>query len=102
MTLELLNTIAINVGYLHVPDHATPFSETLETTDYAYRAGKSRHFGLSNFTAGEVNEIVTICAAKGFCKPSVYQGQYNAIVWSGEAQLLPTLRKHGIVFYAWR
>jgi aflatoxin B1 aldehyde reductase len=101
MSLELLNIPAINVEYLYVPDRATPFASTLEAMDHAYRAGKFRHTGLSNFTAGEVDEMVAICTAKGFCKPSVYQGQYNAIVRSGEAQLFPTLRKHGIAFYAW-
>jgi len=101
-SLDLLKIPAINIEYLHVPDRATPFAETLEAMDQAYRAGKFRLLGLSNFTADEVNEIMAICTEKRWCKPSVYQGQYNAIVRSGEAQLFPTLRKHNIAFYAWR
>jgi aflatoxin B1 aldehyde reductase len=101
-SLGLLKIPAINIEYLHVPDRATPFAETLKATDEAYRAGKFKQLGLSNFTADEVDDIIAICDDKGWCKPSVYQGQYNAIVRSGEAQLFPTLRKHKIAFYAWR
>ena len=68
----------------------------------AYTEGKFKFFGLSNYTADEVEEIVQICEAKGYLKPSVYQGQYNPIIRSGEKELFPLLRKHGIAFYAWR
>jgi aflatoxin B1 aldehyde reductase len=66
------------------------------------KAGKFKAFGLSNYTAAEVEEILRICDEGGFRKPTVYQGQYNAIVRGGEEELFPLLRKHGIAFYAWR
>jgi hypothetical protein len=92
-SLELLKISAINIEYLHVPDRATPFAETLEAMDRTYKAGKFKHFGLSNFTTAEVDDIVAICTHKGWCKPAMYQGQYAAIVRSGETQLFSTLRK---------
>ena len=101
-SLKLLKTSAVNVEYLHVPDRDTPFAETLEAMDQAHQSGKFEAFGLSNYTAAEVEEIVKICDEKRFVKPTVYQGQYNAIVRSGEQELFPVLRKHGIAFYAWR
>lgn len=97
-----LKVRALNIEYLHTPDRATPFKETVQALDQAYRDGKFKVFGLSNYTAGEVEEIVEICERGGYCKPSVYQGQYNPIVRSGEKELFPVLRKHGIAFYAWR
>ncbi|EMC92013.1 hypothetical protein BAUCODRAFT_39175 [Baudoinia panamericana UAMH 10762] len=100
-SLESLKMSAVNVEYLHAPDRSTPFAETVGALDQAHREGKFRFFGLSNYTAAEVEEIVKICEEKGFVKPSVYQGQYNAIVRSGEKELFPVLRKHGIAFYAW-
>lgn len=33
--------------------------------------------------------------------PTVYEGQYNALVRSITERLLPTLREHGIRLYAW-
>ena len=47
-------------------------------------------------------EFLEICDAKGYIKPSVYQGHYNALVRGHEETLLPLLRRHGIVYYAFR
>ncbi len=66
----------------------------------AYQEGKFKYFGLSNYTADEVERIVQICKDRGFVEPSVYQGQYNPIVRGGEKELFPVLRKHKIAFYA--
>lgn len=68
----------------------------------AYQAGRFKRFGLSNYTAQEVEEIVSICEKKGWVKPSVYQGQYNLIARVAEHELFPVLRKHNISFYAYR
>lgn len=65
-----------------------------------YEADK-RQWGLSNLHVDEVNEIVDICTRNGWEKPSVYQGGYNPIMRSMEKNLLPSLRKHGMTFYAY-
>jgi aflatoxin B1 aldehyde reductase len=101
-SLAALKVPQVDVEYLHAPDRTTPFEETCEAIDKAYREGKFRRFGLSNYTAQEVERIVQICEQRGFIKPSVYQGQYNAVVRGGEKELFPTLRKHQIAFFAWR
>lgn len=101
-SLKELKISQINVEYLHLPDRATPFEVPLKALNEAYKEGKFKHFGLSNYTAEEVETIVQICEEQGYVKPTVYQGQYNPIVRSGEKELFPVLRKHGIAFYAWR
>jgi aflatoxin B1 aldehyde reductase len=68
----------------------------------AHKAGKFERFGISNYTAEEVEKLVEICETNGWVKPSVYQGQYNAIARLNEDDLFPILRKHGISFYAYR
>ncbi|KAF4808440.1 Oxidoreductase sirO [Colletotrichum siamense] len=79
LSLETLRIPQINIEYLHVPDRDTPFEEPSE----------------------EVQRFVDICEEYGYVKPSVYQGQYNAVVRSGEKDLFPILRKNGIAFYAY-
>ena len=101
-SLEALKLSKVNVMYLHAPDRATPWEVTLRAMDQAYRAGKFEKLGVSNYTAEEVEEMVGICEREGLVKPSVYQGRYNAMIRSGETGLFPTLRKHGISFYAYR
>ncbi|OAP57828.1 hypothetical protein AYL99_08566 [Fonsecaea erecta] len=100
-SLSLLKVPKIDIEYLHVPDRTTPFEETLAAINEAFKEGKFERFGVSNYTAEEVDKIVQICESNGFVKPSVYQGQYNPIIRSGEKELFPILRKHGIAFYAW-
>ncbi|OOO14002.1 NADP-dependent oxidoreductase domain-containing protein [Aspergillus flavus] len=100
-SLEALKTDKVDIMYLHAPDRHTPFEETCRAMDAEYRKGKFARFGISNYTADEVEEIVSICEKHGFVKPSVYQGRYNPIIRSGETQLFPVLRRHGISFYAY-
>lgn len=44
-----------------------------------HKEGKFVNLGLSNFTAFEVAEVCMICKEKGYVRPTIYQGMYNAI-----------------------
>lgn len=101
-SLAALGVDKVDIMYLHAPDRTTPFEETCRAMDAEWRKGKFARFGISNYRADEVEEIVSICERAGLVKPSVYQGRYNAIIRSGEEKLFPVLRKHGIAFYAYR
>ncbi|KZT43447.1 Aldo/keto reductase [Sistotremastrum suecicum HHB10207 ss-3] len=103
---EALNGVSIRIFYLHAPDRSVPFKETLQAVDELYRQGYFKEFGLSNFWAWEVAEVVGKCEANGWIKPTVYQGCYNAIDRAVETdcqcpRLLPCLKKFGIRFFAY-
>ena len=66
-----------------------------------YQAGKFKRFGLSNYLADEIEEVVRICRQNNHVLPSVYQGNYSAVARRTEAEIMPTLRKHNISFYAY-
>ncbi|KAG8156464.1 hypothetical protein KVR01_013698 [Diaporthe batatas] len=99
--LKLPEGAKIDIMYLHVPDRETPFEEACGAINEAHQQGKFKRFGLSNYTSDEVEKIVAICKDKGYVVPTVYQGQYNPLVRSGEDTLFPVLRKHNIAFYAY-
>lgn len=101
-SLEALRMEKVHIMYLHAPDRETPFEETCEAMDKAYRARKFEKFGISNYSPKEVEQILKLCEEHGWVKPSVYQGQYNAIARLNEDELLPLLRKHGLSYYAYR
>lgn len=90
-----------HVLYLHAPDRATPFSETVAAMNELHKEGKFKEFGLSNYSAAEVQEIVDIARQQSAIAPTVYQGQYNALCRRAEKELFPTLRKNGIRFVGW-
>lgn len=68
----------------------------LEALDKLHKQGKFVQLGLSNFTAFEVAEIVMTCKYNGWVRPSIYQGMYNAITRSIEAELIPACRRYGL------
>ncbi|KAL2852544.1 NADP-dependent oxidoreductase domain-containing protein [Aspergillus pseudoustus] len=95
-SLRELGTDTVDTFYLHAPDRATPFVETLEEVDNVYREGKFKRLGLSNYTAFEVAEIVMTCQARGWVRPTVYQAMYNAITRTIETELIPACRRYGL------
>lgn len=99
ISLKALKTNTLEMWYLHAPDRTTPFEVTMKAVNDLYKEGKFKRFGISNFMAWEVAEIIGICKANGYVQPVVYQGVYNAIHRSVEPELLPCLRKFGIAFY---
>lgn len=78
-SLAELGTDCVDIFYLHSADRTTPFTETLEAANELYKEGKFKQLGVSNFSAYEVAEVVMLCQARGWVKPTIYQGVYNAI-----------------------
>ncbi|KAI1081519.1 aflatoxin B1 aldehyde reductase member 2 [Whalleya microplaca] len=95
-SLKELGTDCVDILYLHAADRATPFAETLEAIDKLHKAGKFVRFGISNFTAAEVAEVVLTCKYNGWVRPSIYQGMYNAITRGIEPELIPACRRYGL------
>ena len=101
-SLKALQTDKIEMFYLHGPDRATPFEETMREVDALHREGKFNRFGLSNFFAWEVAQICEIAEKNGWVKPSAYQGIYNAFHRGVEPELMPCLRHYGIALYSFQ
>ncbi|KAL4926139.1 aldo/keto reductase family protein [Aspergillus undulatus] len=100
-SFKKLQTDQVDVYYLHSPDRRIPWEEQLSAINELYEQGKIKRFGISNFLATEVDELVRIAKEKNWIAPSVYQGNYSAVARRAETELFPTLRKHNIEFYAY-
>ena len=83
------------------PDRTTPFIDTLREVNELHKEGLFTHFAISNFMAWDVAQICEICRANDWIQPTVYQGVYNALKRTIEAELLPCLRHYGMGFYAY-
>ena len=90
----------INVLYAHGPDPSTPFQETAESFDRAYRDGKFKKLGLSNFSGAQIRKYVGTCNSRGYVLPTVYQGEYNMLNRAAEGYLFDTVRCHELCFVA--
>ncbi|KAL8912992.1 MAG: hypothetical protein Q9171_002123 [Xanthocarpia ochracea] len=100
-SLQDLKTPSVETVFLHFPDRQTPFEDTAKAMNAALQQGKFKNFGLSNYSAAEVQMFLTICEERGYAKPSVYEGHYNAIARGCEKELFSLLRKHNMAFYGY-
>ena len=94
-------TQGLDIFYLHGPDANVNIEETLGAVQAAFEAGKFKRLALSNFTAWETCWIHMYMKQKGWVVPEIYQGMYNAITRSVEAELFLCLRRLGMVFFAY-
>jgi aflatoxin B1 aldehyde reductase len=99
--LQRLGSDNVDLLYLHSPDLETPVEQTLECCFELFQQGRFKHFGLSNFAAWQVAEVVETCRHNGWMQPVVYQGMYNALTRDVEKELFSCLRNYGISFYAY-
>ncbi|KIJ60356.1 hypothetical protein HYDPIDRAFT_117260 [Hydnomerulius pinastri MD-312] len=95
-SLEKLGRKKVRVLYLHAPDRSVPFEDTVREINSLYEEGKFEIFGLSNFAAWEVAEVVGISKANNWVQPKIYQAMYNAITREIETELVPCCRKYGL------
>lgn len=98
-SLASLREQAVDIFYIHRPDRSVPMEETCSAINDLYQQGKFKRFGICSYAAKEVEEMHTLCKAKGYVLPSVYQGNYNPLARRPETELFPTLRRLGIHFY---
>ena len=92
-TLERLNTDHIDLLLLHQP--AGNYIAGYRLMEQAYKEGKVRAIGLSNFSKEQIQEILDICEIR----PSILQSEVHP--YSQEKELKAFLEKNGIVIQAW-
>lgn len=93
-SLSALQSDSVDIFYLHAADRSVPFLDTLKTLDALHKEGKFRQLGLSNFSAFEVAEVVTLCINHGLVRPTIYQAMYNAISKSKQSYNTVNLTYH--------
>ncbi|WWD22594.1 hypothetical protein CI109_107087 [Kwoniella shandongensis] len=94
--LKELGTDSTDIFYLHAADRDTNFAETLEECNKLYKEGKFKQLGLSNYASYEVAECVMICQERGWVRPTIYQGMYNAITRNLDIETITACHRYGI------
>ncbi|MBD5454273.1 MAG: aldo/keto reductase [Lachnospiraceae bacterium] len=92
-TLERLDTDYIDLLLIHQP--AGNYIAGYRLMEKAYKEGKVKAIGLSNFTTSQIQEILDICEVK----PAILQTEVHP--YFPETQLKEFLEKENIVIQAW-
>jgi aryl-alcohol dehydrogenase-like predicted oxidoreductase len=95
-SLKRLAMETVDILYLHHPDKVTPMEETVRALADMVRAGKLRHWGVSNFPGWRVAEMCRIADGLGIDRPVVSQPLYNALNRQVEAEHLLACAHFGV------
>ena len=100
-SLRRLRTDYVDLYQAHRFDVETPLEETLRAFDDLVRAGKVHHIGVSEWTAGQIEEALRIADAMGFDRLVSNQPQYSALWRVIEAEVVPLCEREGIGQIVW-
>ncbi|CAB3806948.1 aldo/keto reductase [Paraburkholderia fynbosensis] len=100
-SLERLRTDWIDVYYMHRDDVTTPLEETLSTFARLIDDGKIRYYGISNFRAWRIAQVVEAARRMGIPQPIVCQTPYNLLTRGAESELLPCCSNYGVAVVAY-
>ena len=92
-TLARLDTDFIDLLLIHQP--AGNYVAGYRQMEQAYRAGKVRAIGLSNFNPAQIEEILSLCEVR----PAILQTELHP--YHQEPRLKQLLKENGIVPQAW-
>lgn len=92
-TLERLDTDYIDLLLIHQP--AGNYIAGYRLMEKAYKEGKVKAIGLSNFNIEQIQEILSVCEVK----PAILQTEVHP--YSQEKELKEFLQKEDIVIQAW-
>ena len=95
-SLKRLKTDHIDILYLHRDFNDMDLQEPLYALDALMRDGKIRYWGLSNFRAWRIGEMVHGARQIGMPGPVVCQPYYNLLNRMPEVEILPACEHFGI------
>ncbi len=95
-SLKRLGTEAIDLFQCHRHDPETPVEETVRAFDDLIRQGKIRYWGVSLWSAPQIEEAVAASRTLGVPAPVSNQPPYSLMNREIEAEVVPACRKHGL------
>lgn len=95
-SLRRLQTDRLDLYYLHWPDYAVPFEESLGALQELVQAGKVRHVGASNYASWQIVRLLWLAEKHGLPAIGVTQPMFNLLARGLEQEFLPMCREYGL------
>jgi voltage-dependent potassium channel beta subunit len=95
-SLGRLQTSYLDLYQCHRFDTETPLWETARAMDDLIRQGKILYWGVSDWTAGQIRDVVSLCVQNGFAPPISNQPPYSMFHRDIETEVLPTCNDLGL------
>ena len=95
-SLKRMELDYVDIFYCHRYDPETPVEETLRTIDDMIRQGKVLYAGVSEWTAAQIQEAITVADRYLLDRIVVNQPSYSMLNRYIEDEIIPLSAKHGI------
>jgi len=95
-SLQRLQTDFVDIYYLHRPDPDVPLADILGALDQAIGQGKIRHYGVSNYSAEQLAELLEVAGENRLPRPVIHQPPYSLLARDIEKDLLPLCKREDI------
>ena len=92
-SLQRLQTDSVDIYYLHRPDPDVPLADVLGALHEAIGQGKIRHYGVSNYSAEELAELLKVADENRLPRPVIHQPPYSLLKRDVEEDLLPLCQR---------
>lgn len=93
-SLKRLRTEWVDLYYLHVPDHDTPIDETLDAVAELLEQKKILAWGVSNYAAWQVLEMMHKADARKMARPVIAQQLYNVVLRQLDVEYFAFARRY--------
>ena len=100
-SLERLQTDHVDLLQAHRYDYEAPLEETLRAFDDLVRQGKVHYVGVSEWTAEQIEDALSLADEMGFDRIVSNQPQYSLIWRVIEAEVVPVSQKEGVTQIVW-
>jgi len=95
-SLRRLGLDTIDLYQCHRYDPGTVLEETCRVMHDLVQAGKIRHWGVSEWSAGQIADAVVICEREGLTPPATDQPNYSMLLRHAEKEVLPACGRLGL------
>jgi len=95
-SLRRLRTDSIDLFQCHRHDPETPVEETVRAFDDLIRQGKVHYWGVSVWSALQIEEAATAAKELGAVPPVSNQPVYNLLSREIEEEVIPACKRHGL------
>ncbi|MGZ8571653.1 MAG: aldo/keto reductase, partial [Actinomycetota bacterium] len=95
-SLRRLGLEVIDLYQCHRYDPGTVLDETCRVMHDLVEAGKIRHWGVSEWTAGQMADAVALCEREGLTPPATDQPRYSMLQRGAESEVLPACDRLGL------
>ena len=95
-SLRRLGVVTIDLYQCHRYDPEVPLEETCGAMDGLVRAGQIRHWGVSEWTAAQIQESLELCEREGLTPPVSDQSRYSMLQREPEEEVLPACGRLGL------